>query len=441
MRELRVFRALFFVLWGVSLAIAQQGAPPAAVSTVPVVQREVAAGQSLVGQVLPSRRSIVGSAVDGRVVDVLVQDGEAVRMLPAEGSDRELGQPIVQLLTETISIEVEAAKAVAELRQQELAELQAGTRAEELSQAKARFEGAEALLEFADAQFNRIKVLHEQSKSATREQLEEAMSVATNARKTQIAAKAAYEMAVAGPRVEQIAQAQARLAAANEDVKRLEDQRRKYTIRAPFAGHVVSKLTEVGAWVARGAPVAEVIALDPVEIQVVVPEVAIPHVKLKSLAQVRVDVLGDQLFTGEVDRVIQQADPRSRAFPVKIRLANPVQPDGSYLLKAGMLARVTLAVGPKQQALLVPKDAIVLGGPSPMVMVVATDPQSKQATAAAVPVQLGVAEGSLIQVSGALKAGQPVIVVGNERVRPGQPVVAAELPTPREQPSRRAETP
>ena len=306
--------------------------------------------------------------------------------------------------------------------------MEAGTRAEELAQAQARYEGAQALLEFTDAQFQRAKTLYEKSQTATKEQLDEALSNSITARKAQIAAKAAYDMAVAGPRAEQIAQAKARLAVANEEVKRLEDQRLKYTIRAPFPGHVVTKMTEVGNWVARGAPVAEVISLDPVEIQVVVPEAAIPHVKIKSSAQVQVDALGNRVFAGEVDRVVQQADARSRAFPVKIRLSNPIQEDGGYLLKAGMLARVTLAVGPRQKALLVPKDAIVLGGASPVVMTVTMNPQLKQTVATPVAVQLGVAEGSLIQVIGTLAADQQVIVVGNERVQPGQPVLATELP-------------
>jgi RND family efflux transporter MFP subunit len=407
------------------IAVAQQNQPPAPVVTVSIVQREIAAGQTFVGQVVPSRRSIVGSAVDGRVVELLVNDGDPVGLVTEGNPPRQIGQPMVQLLTETISIEVEAAKATAELRRQELAELQAGTRREELAQALARLEGAQAAMDFAQLQLDRIRALYERSSTATKEQFDEALANAINARKTHLAAKAAHEMAVAGPRVEQIAQAKARLAAATEEVRRLEDQRDKFTIRAPFAGHVISKMIEVGAWVARGDPVAEVIALDPAEIEVAVPESYITFVKPKSSVQLQVDALRDRAFTGEVARIVQQADLRSRSFPVKIRLANPVSPgDGSHVLKAGMLARATLAVGPVQQALLVPKDAIVLGGPTPIVMVVSADPQSKQSVAVSVPVQLGVTDGALIQVTGELQVGQPVIVMGNERVRPGQPVTA-----------------
>jgi RND family efflux transporter MFP subunit len=419
---------LLWFVWG-ALGVEAQQQPPSPVVTVNVAQREVAAGQTFVGQLQPSRRSIVGSAVDGRVVELLVDDGDPVGMESAEDASRAVGQPMVQLLTDTISIEIDAARASAELRQQELAELEAGTRPEELTQALARLEGAEALMEFTQLQLNRVQALFDRSQVVTKEQLDEALSNAITARKNQIAAKAAHELAVAGPRKEQIAQAKARLAVAGEEVRRLEDQRNKYTIRAPFPGHVVAKVTEVGAWLSRGDPVMEVVALDPIEVDISVPEAAIAYVTPGAPVQVQVDAIRDQVFTGVVDRIIPQADYRARTFPVKVRLDNPRDEAGSHLLKAGMLARATLAVGQQQQALLVPKDAIVLGGPTPTVMMVQADPQSKQSIAAAVPVQLGVAVEGLIQVIGELQPGQPVIVIGNERVRPGQPVAPSQRPT------------
>lgn len=94
-----------------------------------------------------------------------------------------------------------------------------------------------------------------------------------------------------------------------------------------------------------------------------------------------------------------------------------------------MLARVTLAIGPPTQALLVPKDSLVLGGPRPTLMVVTANPETKSETVRPVPVQLGVTDGSLIQVAGEISAADRVVVIGNERVRPGQPI-AAKMQSP-----------
>ncbi len=74
--------------------------------------------------------------------------------------------------------------------------------------------------------------------------------------------------------------------------------------------------------------------------------------------------LPDRVFTGRVALIIPEADARARTFPVKVRVENPPEDNGP-LLKAGMYARVTLPTGPTQNALLVPKDALVLGGPQP----------------------------------------------------------------------------
>jgi multidrug efflux pump subunit AcrA (membrane-fusion protein) len=74
---------------------------------------------------------------------------------------------------------------------------------------------------------------------------------------------------------------------------------------------------------------------------------------------------------------------------------------------------------------LVPKDAVVLGGVTPLVYVVAPDPMDSSKTVARpVPVRLGVCDGEMIQVIGELAEGQAVVVKGNERLRPGQAIVA-----------------
>ena len=70
--------------------------------------------------------------------------------------------------------------------------------------------------------------------------------------------------------------------------------------------------------------------------------------------------------------------------------------------------------------MLVPKDAVVLGGASPIVYVVAT--AGGKSMTNPVPVKLGAAQGAWIAAIGGLKEGDSIIVEGNERVRPGQEV-------------------
>jgi multidrug efflux pump subunit AcrA (membrane-fusion protein) len=137
---------------------------------------------------------------------------------------------------------------------------------------------------------------------------------------------------------------------------------------------------------------------------------------------VGVPAIPGQRFAGVVAEVVPQADVQARTFPVKVRVVNQFT-DDVPLLKAGMYARVSLPTGETQMAILVPKDALVLGGPQPLVYLVegaAADAAAGKAVP--VPVQIGVADGRLIQVTGDVKAGQLVVVQGNERLQPGQDV-------------------
>lgn len=409
---------------GVFGTVSAQAPPPEAVAVVSIVEREVASGQMFIGGVYPSRKSIVGSAVDGRMIDVMVEEGDRVQMVMEGDPPQERGQPIAQLLTKTISIEIASAKAVAALKEFALAELEAGSRPEEIEQARAAFEAARAIKEYRESRFRRTKLLYEQGKTTSLEDFEEALSSSLSAEQSWLSAKAAHELAVQGPRKERIDQARAEFEAAREQVKLLEDRLSKYTIRAPFNGYIVAKRTEVGAWLSQGDAVVEVVQLDPIDVRVAVPEAYISQVHPGSEARIRLDSSPAAVIVGEVWRIVPQADERSRTFPVVVRLTNPLE-RGEHLLKAGMLARVILGVGQQQLALMVPKDALVLNGPLSSVVIAEGGSANLPTTARVVTVELGIAEDDLIQIidrTGTLKSGQMVVVRGNERLRTGQPI-------------------
>jgi HlyD family secretion protein len=137
---------------------------------------------------------------------------------------------------------------------------------------------------------------------------------------------------------------------------------------------------------------------------------------------------------------------------VKVRIKNSIVKNLATI-KAGMLARAIVPIGTKRKGLLIPKDAVVLGGPSPLVFVVdtstpaasegqgvqgSTNPTAKTGTVRPVPVTMGASDGRLIEIQGAIKAGDRVVVRGNERLRPGQDVVITETLDPRAEPRAKA---
>lgn len=435
------------------------GAPP----PVPVVlaraaERVVRDEVTFIGTVEPDRVLVVHAEVAGRVVRAEVREGERVvegqtvlaelDRLPAELRLREARALVLKARQEWEKLargyrreEIDEARQAVARAEAALRELEAGARPQERAQARSAVAEAEARRVMAERELHRMDDLFRQGLVAAQERdrawqayevaraqeraaRERADLVEAGARPEQIEAARAevrraqerLRLLEAGPRPEDVAQAEAEYHRALAGVERIEDELRRMRILAPATGYLVRKHVDVGAWVKVGDPVAELIDLDPVYVVGPVGERDVARVARGVRARVALDAYPGRTFAGEVSQVVPQADRESRAFPVKVRVPNP---DG--LLKAGMLARVTLEVGGSRRVIVVPKDAVVRrdeGGE--VVFVVEGD------VARARPVRTGAAVGGFLEVvQGALAPGQEVVVVGNETLRDGvrvQPV-------------------
>jgi len=393
---------------------------PAAVPVVvaQVKTAEQAAGQSFVGTVMPARTSDVGSAVDGRIVELPVADGQRVTA----------GQPLAELLRGLLEIEREGAVAELQRLRQVLAELRAGSRPEEIEQSRALVAGFEARLAYARSRLTRLGRLAERGTS-TVDELQDAQTELQQIEAQLRGSRAALALVEAGPRAEQVAQAAAAVAVQEAAVERIDDQLAKHTIRAPFDGWVIERFTEKGQWIARGGLVARIAELDAVEVEVRVPEISVGGLEAGVNVRLEFDAAPHHTWIGRVARIVPQADVLSRSFPVQIALENTIV-DGVPVLRGGMLARAWLPVGRAESVTVVPKDALVLGGPTPMVFVVDGPTSSAPhatGTVRAVPVELGAAVSGDVVVRSDLGPGSLVVVRGNERLRPGM-AVAFEPP-------------
>lgn len=411
------------VLGASLLACPAHAQPPggeriAIVRVEPVERDSVSSYARFVATVVPTRRSVVGTAVDGRVERFLFDPTDEDRKLTYVTA----GQELAQLKTDTVQREVNVAEAELRLREAELEELQNGTRAEELAAAKANLDGSAARREYAASRYARLEILFKSNSAVSRDQLEEAKSLVDQAEQANREAQAQYELLVAGPRPEAIAQARARRDSQEETVERLRGILKKYTVVAPFDGVVVNEFTELGAWVTQGDPVAEVIQIHPVEVETFLPEDLFPEIAIGTAAQVELPVRPSQPFVGKIHRIVRQADVRSRTFPVRIRLDEDVDALQDNIV-AGMLGHVQPELPSAASVLLVHKDALVLDRQRKHVVVI--DPaegETYNGIARAVPVTLGIERGNRIQIRGDLQPGQLVVTLGNERLRDGQKV-------------------
>lgn len=396
---------------GAALAYAQ-APPPAPVSAAKVIVDTPKIKRSFVGTVLPYRSAIIGSAVDGRVEEFPLRPGDTV----------EANAKVAKLKTDTIDSEIELAKSETKLRIAQRDEMQ---RKEIVGIAKAQMDAAEAQAKYAESRRVRYEELYRNGQAVTQDEYQFAASEALAAKGKLTAMKAEYENMTVGTQVDKIAQAVAMVESAETSVALLETKKAKHTLRSPFRGVVTKTHTEVGEWLSKGAPAVEVIDIEQVEVEFGVPEKYIARVARGSIGEVTFNALPGVVIRKPVTTIVPKGDEQSRAFPVRILIENNGD-GGTGPLQAGMFCSVSLAI-PDVEKVLVPKDALVLNEKSTALYVIrkqASD--SLEGVAEIVPVKLGESSGQYTQVfplnETKLTENDLVVVAGNERLRPGQPV-------------------
>jgi HlyD family secretion protein len=440
--------------------VASSEPPPQPVKAAEIFQDRLKVERAFVGTVVPTRVSQVSSTVESRVIEMFVEAGDQVKK----------GDKLAQLRTQTLQIELEVAKAESELLDLELTRLNVAL-PKQLKQAKARMMAAEALKNFTKARLGRSESLST-DQVISEDELDEVLSAATGALKIFEERTIGWELADATFPID-INQAEAKLKVQQEKIARIEDDIAEHTILAPFDGYVTEEHTEVGQWIAKGDPVVEVVEVNErneIEIQIPVLETYISYLKVRNSTRsklatqktletrahggqesrrktqkdqpgtetirVEIQALPGVEFQGDVVAIVPKADLNARSFPVNVRLTNRPGPNG-VLLKPGMLARVTLRVTEILDAVLVPKDALVLEeGKATSIWIIRPGQdfdQSGIGDAVPVAVSLGEPDGDWIQVhpmdesmQELLQPGGIVIIEGNERINPKLPTRVIE---------------
>ena len=373
-----------------------------AVKTAPVQSKAIPEEVSFIGTIEANVATTVASVVAGRVASAGFREGDAVTagktvLLQVDRGRREIALR-------------ERAAAVARAKKQ-WEKVQEGSRSEEVAQRLAAAKEQKALLERARRDFERAKQLYDDQLVSLAE-LQKAESDYLAAREKYGSARAALKLTRSGARAEDIAMAEAEHDEARARMDAVSYEIEKSTLRAPISGFIVRKHVDVGDWVNAGAPVADLVDLDPVFAAGPVGERKIARLRTGLRATVTLDAFPGEVFAGEVAHIIPQADTRSRSFPVKVRLSN-----AHGRLKAGMLARVVVIVASGDPSVFVPKDAVVRRGPDELVFVVSNG-QAK-----AVKVRTGRGYRALLEIAdGDLEPGQQVVTLGNEVLRDGAKV-------------------
>ncbi len=192
----------------------------------------------------------------------------------------------------------------------------------------------------------------------------------------------------------------------------LEERLARTVIRAPIAGVLDSREIEVGTMVGPGTPVARIVDTDPVRITGGVPERYATDVRVGTEATVTFDVFPDEAFRGQIWYVGAVVNPGNRTFPVELKLPNP-----GRLIKPEMVANVEVVRRVLDEAMVVPQEALMRIEEGFIVFVVENEGgvdlvRSQQ-------VELGPSQRNEVVIRSGIKAGDRLIVVGQQSVAAG----------------------
>jgi multidrug efflux system membrane fusion protein len=215
-------------------------------------------------------------------------------------------------------------------------------------------------------------------------------------------------------------QGEANLNAATANVRRLEQLESFKRLYAPFAGVVTRRNIDVGALVnagngGRDQELFVVAQTDPIRIYVDVPEADSPSIHRGVNADIQVPALLGQHFTGSVVRTADAIDPATRTLHTEIDVPNP-----KGRLLPGSYAQVKFALREQIQRLTVPANALLFRAEGPRAAVVGPDNKVQLR-----PVAIGRDFGTTVEIVSGLQPGESIVVSPSDSLEDGQPVHVA----------------
>ncbi len=278
-----------------------------------------------------------------RIAAVLVHEGEYVRQ----------GQLLARLDTRRLEPQVAQAEAETAAQRQVVRRLRSGSRPEEIAQARANVESARADAVNARLQYERLKSAAELSagRAVRQQDVDSAKSALDVAEAKLVVNRKALDLAVIGPRQEDIAEAEARLRANEAQLALLREQLADARLVAPMDGVVRNRILEPGEMVTPQKPVFSLAIIDPKWVRAYVTESDLGKIRQGMAASVFVDSFPNRRFEGWIGfispvaeftpKTVQTEELRSSlVYEVRVFVKDPKDE-----LRLGMPGTVHLSLG------------------------------------------------------------------------------------------------
>ena len=177
-------------------------------------------------------------------------------------------------------------------------------------------------------------------------------------------------------------------------------------IRAPFAGIITTRQVQVGARVAPGAKLFDLVKIDDMIARIYVPGRYLREVALDQKTEVASDFLPGMIFKGYVKRISPVVDPRSGTFKVTVGLH-----DRWEHLRPGIFVTVRVITDTHADTILLPKEAVVYDGGDRYIFVV------QDSVAVKVKLNAGYENSRSIEALSGVLLETPIIVIGQNGLK------------------------
>lgn len=189
----------------------------------------------------------------------------------------------------------------------------------------------------------------------------------------------------------------------------------KAPVESPLAGVVGRVYMDIGTQVSPQTPVAMVVNMERAKINLDIPEKYLPLISVGQTGRVGVDAYPEEEFIATVSKVSPMVDLTVRAAPIELILENP-----GHRLRPGMFARVRLVLKARTDVLVLLKEALIGKEPNLYVYVI------KDKKAVMRKISVGLRQGPYYEVTGGLESGDLVVIMGQQRLYEGAPVLVQE---------------
>jgi RND family efflux transporter MFP subunit len=196
-------------------------------------------------------------------------------------------------------------------------------------------------------------------------------------------------------------------------VENIQNDLSRMRLTSPASGIVLVRTMARGEWVTRDTTVLTLALLDPLVVRLRFPEREVgllrPGQPVRASSPTS-DRLGIEIV-GEVAEVSQAIEATSGTVQVLVRLTNPPP-----AVRPGMLVRCRVEVVTRDNAVIVPKRAVIRQGGVNRVFRV------EEGRAVEVPVELGYERDDEVEILGGLSEGDLVVTIGNKTLQDGTPI-------------------